>query len=388
MTWNRNNAAMALCVLGTAELVSAIASFQRGLHGDTLDLLHELDVVDIPFDSDASLVAIAETLATAFASVHRTFLPWLARRGQAPFAHVCHVKHLRHELLYFALAYGRVDIMQHLAKTARIFLSPARLQSLASSTASSEVPYAMLRSMRDGFRPLRLDVCRNALGVACVLGHLPLAQHLLEHRITGRAWEPSSAVAICWKGHLDVARYLCEHAYAGFGADAAAAAAGNGHVELLVFLLRHTRDDGSVLDAALVAAAKFGRVDVLAALHDALCDIALAAVPAITYDQVGVLRFVLARQCESVPAQALEHAATLGRLDAVRLLHEFGLVSHRQQALLAAVANGHEPVVRYLYSGAASDLSTAAAIKVAKRAKQQEVLRYLKTQRTDDCRVQ
>ena len=242
--------------------------------------------------------------------------------------------------------------------------------------------------MRDGFRPLRIDVCRNALGVACIQGYLPLVQHLLEHRITGRAWESSSAVAICSKGHLDVARYLCDRAYAGFGADAAAAAAGNGHIDLLVFLLRHARDDCSVLDAALVAAAKYGRVDVLAALHVALFDIAVAAVPAITYDQMGVLRFVLSRQSESVPAQALEHAATLGRLDAVRLLHESGLVSCRHKALFAAVTNGHEPVVRYLYSVAASDLNTAAAINEAKRAKQREVLRYLKTQRADDCRVQ
>ncbi|KDO16550.1 hypothetical protein SPRG_17933 [Saprolegnia parasitica CBS 223.65] len=381
---------MALCVFGTAELVSAIASFQRGLHGDTLDLLHELDVVEIPFVSDASLVAIAETLAIAFASVHRAFLPWLARRGPAPLAHVCHVKHLRHELLYFALAYGRVDIMQHLSKTARILLSPARLQLLASSAAlaSSEVPYTTLQSLRDGFRPLRIDVCRNALGVACVQGYLPLVQHLLEHRMTGRAWEPSSAVLICSRGHLDVARYLCDHACAGFGADAAAAAAGNGHMDLLVFLLRRARDDNSVLDAALVAAAKYGRVDVLARLHAASYDVATAAIPAITYDKVGILCFLLSHQSNCVPAQALEHAAMLGRLDAVQLLHEYGLVSRRHEALLAAVTNGHEPIVRYLYSIAASDLNTAVAIKEAKRAKHREVLRYLKTQRANDCRVQ
>ncbi|OQR94495.1 hypothetical protein ACHHYP_20058 [Achlya hypogyna] len=167
--------------------------------------------------------------------------------------------------------------------------------------------------------------------LAAALGHLYVLQHSPCLRFTAGAMDAAAA-----NGHLAVVQWLMAHRPEDRSPHAMAAAAENNQLAVVAWL--HAQGLGS--RAAMDGAAGRGHLAMLLTAGD--MDAAAEK------GHLGVVQWLHAHRAEGCTTAAMDYAACGGHLDVVRWLAAERPEGCTSQALLYAAINGHLPVVQFL----------------------------------------
>ncbi|DBA05222.1 TPA: LOW QUALITY PROTEIN: hypothetical protein N0F65_005072, partial [Lagenidium giganteum] len=305
------------------------------------------------------------------------------------------VDHSAADAVLFAAAAetGRLDIVQ--------FLEERRPPSSTEAAIAAKFGHlALVRYLHDH----GIGGCtKMAMDAAATNGHLEVVSFLHHNRQEGCTTVAIDEAAI--RGHATVVKFLLEHRDEGCTNSALERTAKNGHLGALQLLYKYltkkSASDGTVNDTnrcmrdAFVAAACNGHVNVVMWLLEEvptmIDDVSTSTLAAwsplckiVTANQLPVLQLLQQRQQMHYKDIAIAEAAARGHLDVIRFLHEHQSGEWSTDVMDAAATNGHLDVVWFLHTHR-NEGCTTMAMDGAARKGHVRVLEFLRDNRTEGC---
>ncbi|KAF0718887.1 Aste57867_1417 [Aphanomyces stellatus] len=417
-----------MCVLGSPTLMSAIATFQRGVFADMMGLL----------DLECNVPTMAQ-LNKTIRDAQALLAPWLLMHGTTrllklfacfdvnvlvPVVVIHAISTSDAPLLGFLVAHvnpnlllsGRVsfvDVAAMLNNLAalRLLYGTARCSSRAFDYAVEHGNLEMVQFLHTNSSPTERFSAR-AVMLAATHGHLEVLAYLLQHGMPQRG-EIFDMVA--GNGHLDILDFLIEQGWNATDA-CAAAAAKFGHLGVLHWLRDHPPPDGSLqFGTAMVAAAEFGHMaclefllalyprfyipelykldrvaanghlQVLHCLHTrgGTCT-TLAMDRAAGNGHLDVVQWLHVNRTEGCTVEAMDLAATNNHMDVVGFLLQARIERCSTNAMDGAASNGHLAMVQWLHEHTNAGCTTDA-VDFAARDNHWKVVQWLLANRSEGC---